>query len=158
MITNQPNALDRTVFLLGWLNEPYMQDMVVAALGAAQRPLTLREVAQAADVPLRSANRILYRLWKKQLVSRYKLPMQRHAFCRRRWQCIPNAARRMLYVYTCSGDRVIVRVTHASVPNWVGTDMVRMIRLAGDRLSISTPPFVVGGTSSAWELVWKRPG
>lgn len=59
--------------------------------------------------------------------------------------------------YTCSGDRVVVRVTHSSVPDWVGTDMVRIVKLAGGRLSISTPPFVVGGTSSAWELVWERP-
>jgi lipocalin-like protein len=58
--------------------------------------------------------------------------------------------------YTCSGDRVVVRVTHSSVPDWVGTEMVRLIKLAGGKLTISTPPFVVGGTSSAWELVWER--
>lgn len=103
MITHQTDALDRTVFLRGWLNEPYMQDRVVAALKAAEWPRTLREISNAADVPLRPANRVLYRLWKKQLVSRYKLPMQRHAFCRRRWTCVPNAARRMLYVYSWCG-------------------------------------------------------
>ena len=87
-----------------WLNEPYIQDPVIAALKAAQWPLTLREVSEAANVRLRPANRALYRLYKKRLVTRHKLPIQRHAFCRRRWECIPYAATRMLFVYTWTGD------------------------------------------------------
>ena len=58
--------------------------------------------------------------------------------------------------YSCSGDRVVVRVTSASVQNWVGTDMVRFIKMKDGRLSVTTPPFVVGGVESGWELVWER--
>lgn len=90
---------DRTRFLEGWLNEPYMQEKVVSALKAAQLPLALREVAEAAGVPLRPANRVLFRLYKQGRVTRYKLPLQRHAFCRKRWECVPYAATRLLFVY-----------------------------------------------------------
>jgi hypothetical protein len=90
---------DPTGHLSGWINEPYMQDRVVAALRAAEHPLTLREVAETASVPLRPANRVLYRLYRKGSVTRYKLPLQRHAFCRKRWKCVPYAATRMLFVY-----------------------------------------------------------
>jgi hypothetical protein len=93
-------ASDPTVHLRGWLNEPYMKEKVIAALQRAQYPLTLREISEAADVPIRPANRVLYRLWKKGSASRYKLPLQRHAFCRKRWACVPFAAKRMLYVYS----------------------------------------------------------
>ena len=93
-------AADRLAPLRPWLNEPYIKDKVVAALQRAEWPLTLSEVANEAGVHLRGANRVLFRLHKKGLVSRYKLPMQRHAFCRKTWQCIPNAAKRMVYLYT----------------------------------------------------------
>ena len=96
---------DPTIHLSGWIKEPYLQDKVIAAVKAADRPLTLREISQSAEVPLRSANRILYRLFKKSLVGRYKLPIQRHAFCRKRWVCVPYAAKRMLYVYRWMGQR-----------------------------------------------------
>jgi predicted transcriptional regulator len=92
-------ATNRIRFLKGWLNEPYAQDPVIAVLEAAEWPMTLREVAEEAKVPLRSANRVLYRLHKKGRVTRYRLPMQRHAYCRKRRECIPYAAKRMLYVY-----------------------------------------------------------
>ena len=91
---------DRALNLRNWLNEPYMQEKVIAALQRAEYPLTLREVSETADVPIRPASRVLYRLCKKGSASRYKLPMQRHAFCRKRWLCVPYAARRMLYVYS----------------------------------------------------------
>jgi hypothetical protein len=85
--------------LKDWLNEPYMQEPVIPALKVAPWPMTLREIADAANVPLRPANRVLYRLWKKGVITRQQLPMQRHAFCRKTWKCVPNAARRMLFVY-----------------------------------------------------------
>jgi predicted transcriptional regulator len=83
-----------------WRNEPYMQEPVIAALKRADFPMTLREIADAAAVPLRPANRVLCRLHKKGLVDRRKLAMQRHAFCRKTWKIVPYAARRMLYVYS----------------------------------------------------------
>lgn len=81
-----------------------MQEPVIAALRAAMAPMTLRQAADAAGVPLRVANRVLGRLHAKHLVERYKLPIQRHAFCRKRWECIPFAATRMLYVYSWKRD------------------------------------------------------
>lgn len=99
-----PKALDRSIYLRGWINEPYIQEPVIAVLKRAEWPLTLREVAREADVHLRGANRVLYRLCKKGLVTRRKLAMQRHAFCRKTWQCIPNAATRKLYAYSWRGE------------------------------------------------------
>ena len=96
-------TVDRARYLDGWITEPYFQNRVIAVLQPADSPLTLREISQRADVPLRPTNRILYRLFKKGLASRYKLPMQRHAFCRKRWVCVPYAARRMLFVYKWVG-------------------------------------------------------
>jgi hypothetical protein len=58
--------------------------------------------------------------------------------------------------YTCSSNRVIHHATMASVPNWVGTDMVRLIRLSDGKLTLSTPPLLVGGAASTWELIWER--
>lgn len=58
--------------------------------------------------------------------------------------------------YRCSGDQVVLRATVASVQNWVGTDVVRIIRAVDGGLSLSTPPFLLGGTSSIYELVWER--
>ena len=88
----------------GWLNDPYVQEAVISVLQRAVVPLTLREVAEAAGVSLRPANRVLFRLWTKGLLHRRKLPLRRHAFCRKRWQCIPYAATRMLYVYSWRGE------------------------------------------------------
>src|SRR3990170_1095922 len=50
--------------------------------------------------------------------------------------------------YTCSNNRVVHHATIASVPNWVGTDMLRIIRSADNQLTLSTPPLLVGGTAS----------
>ena len=58
--------------------------------------------------------------------------------------------------YTCSENRVVHHATMASVPNWVGTDMVRIISSANDKLTLSTPPLLVGGAASTWELTWER--
>lgn len=107
MPTNPPHTTGRAnpALRLGeWLNEPYIKAPVVAVLKRADIPLTLSEVAQAAGVRLGPANRVLGRLVQKGLVSRRKLPMQRHAFCRKRWEVLPYEARRMLYVYTWLSD------------------------------------------------------
>ena len=59
--------------------------------------------------------------------------------------------------YTCSANRVVHHATTASVPNWAGTDMVRILRSADGKLTLSTPPLLVGGAASTWELTWERP-
>lgn len=83
-----------------WLNEPFVQDAVIAVMMQRNPPMLLREVAQACDLPIRAANRVLIRLHRKGVVDRHKLPMQRHAYCHRRKACIAGGARRMLYVYS----------------------------------------------------------
>ncbi len=50
-------------------------------------------------------------------------------------------------------------VAHPEVsffPNWVGMDQVRICTLEGDRLNLSTPPFLVGGKQQTAHLVWER--
>ena len=93
--------MPRSVANLGkWLNEPVVQDAVAGALINGGQPMLMREIAEACDIPVRSANRALLRLHHRGSVTRYKLPMQRHAYCHRRKACIAGGATRLLYVYT----------------------------------------------------------
>jgi hypothetical protein len=41
-------------------------------------------------------------------------------------------------------------------PNWIGVDQVRYFDLQGDRLTLKTPPMVVGGVERVSTLVWER--
>jgi hypothetical protein len=50
---------------------------------------------------------------------------------------------------------VVHHVEIASVPNWVGTDQVRDVKLEGDRLTLSTSN-MLGGERRLVELVWQR--
>lgn len=90
----------RTANLAPWLNEPVVQDAVAGVLMRADQPMLLCEAAAACDLPLWTANRVLGRLCRKGVATRYKLPMQRHAYCHRRKTCIPGGATRMLFVYS----------------------------------------------------------
>lgn len=58
--------------------------------------------------------------------------------------------------YSLTGDKVVHHVEIASVENWVNTDLVRLIKLEGDRITLRTPPLSVGGTIITSELVWER--
>lgn len=58
--------------------------------------------------------------------------------------------------YKIEGDKVVHHVEIASVPNWVGTDLVRVVALHGDRLTLSTPPLSVAGRTQSTELLWER--
>ena len=58
--------------------------------------------------------------------------------------------------YSFSCDRVVHHVVVASVPNWVNTDMLRTVRLDGNRLTLGTPPRQLGGIASTFELTWER--
>ena len=83
-----------------WLNEPYITDPVIGFLRSAQMPVLMRDVATACGVSVNSANRVLLRLHASGRANRYKLPIQRHAYCHKRKAVIPYAATRMLFVYT----------------------------------------------------------
>ncbi|MCA1618869.1 MAG: lipocalin-like domain-containing protein [Acidobacteria bacterium] len=58
--------------------------------------------------------------------------------------------------YSLGGDKVIHHVEISSVENWVNTDLVRLIKLEGDRLTLRTPPISVGGVTQTTELIWER--
>lgn len=64
------------------------------------------------------------------------------------------------YFGTFTVDEKAGMVTHhvegASYPNYVGTDQRRFFTLEGDRLSLRTPPELVGGTDITYVVAWKR--
>ena len=58
--------------------------------------------------------------------------------------------------YEVDGVKVIHHVEIASVENWVNTDLIRVLRFDGDRITLTTPPLSVGGKVQTTELVWER--
>jgi Lipocalin-like domain len=60
--------------------------------------------------------------------------------------------------YTLDAQRSTV--THhleiSSTPNYVGTDLQRTFTLAGNRLTLRTPPRMLAGQTSTSTLVWER--
>ena len=58
--------------------------------------------------------------------------------------------------YSVNRNKVVHHVEISSVQNWVNTDMVRLVKFDGDRITLRTPPLSVGGTTQATDLVWER--
>ena len=58
--------------------------------------------------------------------------------------------------YDVQDGRVVHHVEIASVENWVGTDLVRVLQLDGPTLRLRTPPVSVGGQTRVTELDWTR--
>jgi hypothetical protein len=59
--------------------------------------------------------------------------------------------------WALSGTDVIHSVAMSLYPNWVGTRQVRHIRmLDGDRLELSTDPFLLAGRRAVQRLTWRR--
>ena len=94
---------NRSANLSGWLNEPYVQDVVVRMLVEAEYALVLRDFVCTGGLPIASANRVLLRLHDRGLVSRFKLPMHRHIYCHKRKACIAGGAIRAVFAYTWIG-------------------------------------------------------
>ena len=90
--------------LTGWLNEPVVQAVVVRMLTEAETPLVLRDFVATGGLRIASANRVLLRLHERGLVTRYKLPMQRHYYCHKRKACVPGGAVRWVFAYTRTGE------------------------------------------------------
>jgi hypothetical protein len=42
------------------------------------------------------------------------------------------------------------------MPNQVGTDLVRFVKLDGDRLTLRTTPILQAGAQTTTDLVWER--
>jgi hypothetical protein len=65
------------------------------------------------------------------------------------------------YFGTYSVDESKHAVTHhvvgASLPNWVGIDLVRLYAFdESGRLRLATPPIEIGGRSLEYVLLWDR--
>lgn len=60
--------------------------------------------------------------------------------------------------YAITGGKVTHHIEVASIENWVGTDLTRIIRLEGRRLTLITPPLPGSGGGASNELVWERIG
>jgi hypothetical protein len=58
--------------------------------------------------------------------------------------------------YTLKTDEVIHHVDISFIPDWVGTDQIRKIKLEGERLVLSTPPMSTGGKIMTIEFIWQR--
>lgn len=58
--------------------------------------------------------------------------------------------------YTFEGDRVIHHVEVALIPDWVGTDLVRLADFRDDLLILSTEPSSRGETTRATVITWRR--
>jgi hypothetical protein len=58
--------------------------------------------------------------------------------------------------YVFDGRKVTHTVEVATVPNWVGTEVVRYVELAGDRAIYRTAPQILNGVSTVIRLVWTR--
>ena len=86
--------------LTGWLNEPHVQNVVIAMLVEADYPVVLRDLVCKGGLPIASANRVLLRLHERGLVTRYKLPMHRHIYSRNLGACIAGGAVRWVFAYS----------------------------------------------------------
>jgi hypothetical protein len=58
--------------------------------------------------------------------------------------------------FSVSAHEVRHDVEIATVENWVGTTLVRELRLDGETLVLRTPRMLVDGASRAFELTWRR--
>jgi hypothetical protein len=58
--------------------------------------------------------------------------------------------------YRFDGRTVVHLVEVCTYPNWVGTEVVRTVELAGDEAIYRTEPQPLGGTEAIVCLVWKR--
>ncbi|MDQ3808803.1 MAG: lipocalin-like domain-containing protein [Chloroflexota bacterium] len=57
--------------------------------------------------------------------------------------------------YHLRQGRVIHHVELSLFPNWSGLDQERFVELDGNRLTITTAPIAIGGTTTS-RLVWER--
>lgn len=55
-----------------------------------------------------------------------------------------------------TGDKMTHHVEISSIQNYVGKDLVRDVKLQGDRLTLTAPPTLVNGRIQSVELIWQR--
>ena len=57
--------------------------------------------------------------------------------------------------YEVKQDQVIHHIEVSLFPNWISVDQVRLCEIEGNRLTLSTNPFFVGGKDQTAHLVWR---
>ena len=60
--------------------------------------------------------------------------------------------------YEFRGETVVHRVELSLFPNWVGAEQERLVEVAGDRLTLSTRPILLGGVRRTAHLIWEAVG
>ena len=58
--------------------------------------------------------------------------------------------------YELQEDRVIHHVTTSFFPNWVGTDLVRLMQLDGNLLTLTAPLVTSKGRTRTVQITWRR--
>lgn len=58
--------------------------------------------------------------------------------------------------YTLSGNTVTHHIEIASIPNRVGTTLIRTFSLSENRVTLRTSPVLNDGVETVFELVWER--
>ena len=58
--------------------------------------------------------------------------------------------------WVIEGERITHHVELATVPNWVGTDLVRFISWQGDQLRLRTAPQMHKGELAVIDLLWQK--
>ena len=58
--------------------------------------------------------------------------------------------------YDFRGNTVVHHVELSLFPNWVGVDQERLVEIAGNRLTVSTRPMLLGGIQRSGHLIWER--
>jgi lipocalin-like protein len=58
--------------------------------------------------------------------------------------------------YELRADKVVHHVELSLFPNWVGVAQERLVELSGNRLTLSTPPILLGGIQQSAHLIWER--
>jgi hypothetical protein len=51
-----------------------------------------------------------------------------------------------------------LHVEGSSFPNWIGTAQKRFFELSGNRMTLTTPPILMGGKQVTGVLIWERTG
>jgi hypothetical protein len=58
--------------------------------------------------------------------------------------------------YELRDEKVIHRIEISLFPNWSGNEQARLFEFSGDRLTLSTPPMLVGGVERTLLAIWER--
>jgi hypothetical protein len=58
--------------------------------------------------------------------------------------------------YETQGNQIIHHIEASLFPNWVGIDQKRFFEFEDNKLTLKTPPLLVGGKEQVASLTWER--